>query len=55
LQLAHFPETVEARLARDPTFRQALLTEETNALMDLDPKSAKAGLQPELPDFGETE
>ena len=50
-----FAETVEARSARDPAFRQALLTEETNALMDLNPRSAKAVLRPELHDLGETE
>ena len=40
-----FKDTVQARVARDPAFKQALLTEGVNALLEGDLESGKAVLR----------
>ena len=40
-----FKETVQARVRRDPAFRQALLMEGVNALLDGDVETGKATLR----------
>lgn len=40
-----FKDTVQARVARDPAFKQALLTEGVNALLEGDVETGKAVLR----------
>ena len=40
-----FKDTVQARVARDPAFKQALLTEGVNALLEGDIDTGKAAIR----------